>query len=215
MDAWVWLSGYLDALLRTAGHALMLDPQALTHRAEFGWAVPLGIAVLAGISLMIGQSILLAINRVTRTRGALTMAASGIGTVLIAGLEALLVAGLGRMMLGESPRVAVLLPSVLVAFAPYLFGFLILLPYTGPGLARLLQVWHLLALWRVLIPVLETSHGNALLVAAVAWLAAVAAGVVVEHSPLRLRERIFGLVSGTAGLTGQDLLASARLQDDQ
>lgn len=209
MGWWELIGQYLTGLTQTVRRVWSLDPAALDRAGRFGLAVPVGVAIVAGISIMVGQSLVLAINRVGRSRAVLTMIASGLGTLLIGAIEALLVAGLGRLILGNSPRVAELLPSVLIAFAPYWWGFLVLLPYSGQGVARLLQVWHLLALWTVLIPVLDATSGPALLVAAAAWLATIGVDWVIEHSPLRLRERAFRLVSGSKGLTSRDLMAAA------
>lgn len=191
---------------------MALDPSALDRAERFGWSVPIGIAVIAGVSIMVGQSILLAINRVSRVRGALTLLASGVGTVLMAAIEASMVALLGRVILGNSPDVADLLPTVLIAFAPYWFGFLVLLPYSGPGVARALEVWHLIALWLLLIPVLHAGRWSALLVAAAAWLATAAVHTFADNSPLRLRERAFRWSSGTRGLTWRDVRESSAME---
>lgn len=212
---WDVFGDFLGAMVRTAGRAMALDPSALTMADRFGWSVPIGIAVLAGVSIMVGQSILLAINRVSRVRGVLTLLASGVGTVLMAAIEASLVAVLGRLILGNSQHVADLLPTVLIAFAPYWLGFLVLLPYSGPGVARALEVWHLVALWLLLIPVLQAGRWSALLVAAAAWLATAAVHAFADNSPLRLRERVFRLASGTRGLTWRDVRASSRLEPQQ
>ncbi|MGL5247583.1 MAG: hypothetical protein ACRC8U_05235, partial [Brooklawnia sp.] len=88
-------------------------------------------------------------------------------------------------------------------------GFLVLLPYTGPGIARVLQIWHVIALWMLLTPVLGTDRGTALLVTAGAWLATVAVDFAAEHSPLRLRERLFRLLTGSKATTSRDLMAAA------
>ena len=119
--------------------------------------------------------------------------------------------GLGWLLLGGSPRIGAVLPSVLIAFAPYWLGFLVVLPYTGPGVARIVKVWHLLLLWQLLRPALGVGSTAALAVAAAAWLAAEAIDVAIERSPIRLRERVFCLVSGSPGLTGRDLMASAKM----
>lgn len=73
-----------------------------------------------------------------------------------------------------------MLPSVLIAFAPYWLGFLVVLPYTGPGVARIVKVWHLLLLWQLLRPALGVGSTAALAVAAAAWLAAEAIDVAIE-----------------------------------
>lgn len=212
MGWWQIAGDYLTALFRAVGQTLTLDPLALAQADRFGWSVPIGVAVIGGISLMIGQSIMLAVNRVSRVRGALTLLASGFGLVVVAGLAALLVAGLGRLALGNSAHFAELLPSVLLSYSPYWFGFLVLLPYSGEGVARLLQVWQLIALWTLLTPVLATDRLTALVLAAVVLLASVAVSWLVAHSPLRLRERIFRAVSGSQWTTSGDLRAAARLE---
>lgn len=65
---------YLAALLRSFVSAIAGRPETLAAAGRFGWAVPVGIAVVGGISLMIGQSMVLAINRVTRLRACLRRA---------------------------------------------------------------------------------------------------------------------------------------------
>ncbi len=120
-----------------------------------------------------------------------------------------LVWGLARLIVGESRPISELLPAVLVGLAPYWLGFLVLLPYTGPGIARVLQIWHVIALWMLLTPVLGTDRGTALLVTAGAWLATVAVDFAAEHSPLRLRERLFRLLTGSKATTSRDLMAAA------
>lgn len=208
-----WLGAFLDALLGAVGCSLSFGTGcALRPTASFGWAVPIGVAIIAGISLMLGQWALLAINRVGRWRTLLTLATSGLGTLCTGVVEAGLVALLS-WALQDRVRLWVVLPAVLVAYAPYWLGFLVVLPYTGPGVARVLKVWHLLAMWLGLRPVLDMGGGYSLLIAAVAWLAQQGIDALIERAPMHLRERVFKLVSGSAGLTGRDLMSSARLGD--
>lgn len=203
---------YLTALFAAVGQTLTLDPRALDHVGRFGWSVPIGAAVIGGISLMIGQSIMLAINRVSRVRAVLTLLASGLGMVGVAGLAALLVSALGRLALSNSANAADLLPSVLLSFAPFWLGFLVLLPYSGEGVARILKVWQLIALWTLLTPVMATDRVGALILAAVVLLASLAVSWLVARSPLRLRARVFRAVSGSGWRTWRDLRAGARLE---
>ncbi|NLH71203.1 MAG: hypothetical protein GX454_13690, partial [Brooklawnia sp.] len=136
MSWWDVAADYLVALFRTARQALLGNSDALQMDATLAWTVPLGIAAVAGASMMIGQSLVLAINRVDRRRGVLTMVAACLGSVAVALLETALVWSLARLVVDESRPIVELLPGVLVAFAPYWLGFLVLLPYTGPGIAR-------------------------------------------------------------------------------
>lgn len=212
MGAWTWLGEYLSASTGAVRCALGLNaPCVMEETARLGWVVPVSVAVVAGTSLMLGQWAILAINKVGRWRTLLTLAISSLGMLLTGVIEALLVALCGWMLLGRSLRVAVLLPSVLIAFAPYWLGFLVLLPYSGPGIARALKVWHLLILWALLRPVLDASATGALAVAATAWIATQVLGLLADRPPIRLRERVFRLVSNSAGWTGRDLMESAAM----
>jgi len=206
------IGDFFGALLAAANRAMRLDPTALTTGTRFGWWVPVAVALISGVSITLGHGVVLAINRVRGFRRMLTMLASGIGTVLTGTLEALMIALAGHVVTGASLNVMDLLTPVLLSSAPYWLGFLVAVPYSGPGIARGLNVWHLVCLWALLIPVLDVGRTIALTVAAAGWLATTALGWLVEHSPLRLRERVFRLVSGTKGLTSEDVLASSTME---
>lgn len=210
MGWWQVLGDYLTALFGAVGDVLTLDAQALDHIGRFTWSVPIGVTVVGGISLMIGQSIMLAINRVGRGRSMLTLLASGLGSLVVAAVAAALVGLLGRLALGNELGLGELLPAVLLSFAPYWLGFLILLPYTGEGVARIVQVWQMVALWVLLTPVMATDRASALLLAAVVLLANFAVGWLVDGPPLRLRQRFFRVASGSQWHTWRDVRASAR-----
>ena len=202
---------YLGALVRTFSAAISADPGAVGVVGRFGWAVPAGIALIGGIAFMLGQSAVLAINKVTRLRGGLTLLAAGLGMILMAAIEASVAGLAGWLLIGDVPGVEVIMPSVLISYAPYWFGFLVLLPYTGPVVARVLHVWHFILLWTMLTPLLGVGPTQALVVAAAAWFATLGLDWLVEHSPLRLRERAFRWVSGSHGLTSRELMRRARL----
>ena len=110
------------------------DPLVLASGS--GWQLPVGIAVVAGVSIMIGQSLVLALNHVGFRRGALTLIASGLGMVLVGLVEALMVWLAARIVLAAAPGVGALLPGVLIAFAPgiALFVFVLALNLVGDGL---------------------------------------------------------------------------------
>lgn len=205
------VGGFLGALLGATSRAMRLDSTALSVGSGFGWWVPVGVALVAGISVFLGQGVVLAINRVRGLRRLLTMIAAAIGMVAAGAVEAVLVSIAGFIALGDWRHLDVLLPTVLLASAPYWLGFLVAVPYSGPGIARLLNAWHLVCLWALLVPVLGVGRIPALLVAGIAWLATMALDWINEHSPLRLRERVFRLITGTKGLTGADVLAASAM----
>ena len=103
------------------------------------------MVVLAGVSMNLGQSVVLFLNRVSPGRFAFALILGGFELVL----EALLwitsvwvVVGL----LGVSrPHLVETLDVIGLAYAPFLFGVLVFLPYLGLRILSLLRLWVALA----------------------------------------------------------------------
>lgn len=209
VDFLALMGDYLKALFSTTGAVMALDGHALHEMGRFIWSVPIGIALIAGISTMIGQVVVLTINRVKGFRRFLTLIAAGLLLILNGIVQALIGALLTGLLLPARLRAADLLPAILASLAPFWLGFLIMLAYTGPGIARILQVWNLLALWSLLTVQLDTSPGIALVIAGGAWLGSLLVSWIVDHSQLDLRERVFRLASGTRWVTSEDLMDAA------
>jgi hypothetical protein len=127
--------------------ALRLDRSAFDaiEQSSQGLRDAFIMLLLAGASLTLGQSVVLFLNRVSRGRFAFALVLGGFELVL----EALLwitsvwvVVGL----LGVSrPHLVETLDVIGLAYAPFLFGVLIFLPYVGLPIAWLLRLWVLLA----------------------------------------------------------------------
>lgn len=200
------MNDYLEALFATLGASLSLDGAPL---AMDGWAVPVGIGLVASVSTMLGQWALLAINRVRGLRKLFTLVTSVLGMLVTGAIQALLFIFLGQMFLGVDLTVSQVLPIVLAAYGPYWFGFLVVLPYTGSGVARILSVWTLLALWTFAETNLVLTRPNALILSLGAWLGAQFINWLFELAPLKLASRIFRWVSGSERLTGRDLMDAA------
>lgn len=102
------------------------------------------IAFLAGMSEMLGQSVILVVNRVALYRFAASIALTGATyalTVLTWSVSVVAVAPLtrlGAVGLADLPAVTGVLA---LAFAPRLFGVLSIAPYFGAALSNLLEVW--------------------------------------------------------------------------
>lgn len=214
MELLARIGDYLSALLTTTGAALRLNQHALDNLGSFQWSVPVGIAIIGGASTMLGQNAVMAINRIRGLRKVLTLLGAGVGLVATGTVQAVLALLVSRLLPEGSWHLRQLLPGVLVAFAPYWLGFLVLIPYSGPGIARLLQAWNLVALWSVLTIQLGTDRLTGLGVALVAWLGSFGLGFVFEHSRFHVRDRLFCLVSGSPGLSAQDLMNDVALPDD-
>lgn len=102
------------------------------------------IAFLAGVSEMLGQSVILVVNRVALYRFIASLLFTGftyVITALIWGLSALAVAPLtpvGPLIDGEA---AAVMGVVFLAFSPRLLGVFTLAPYFGAAFGNLLEAW--------------------------------------------------------------------------
>lgn len=205
------IGAYLRALFSTARAVVAVDGHALQEMNRFVWSVPIGIALIAGVSVMLGQVAVLGINKVRGLRRVLTLLSAGILLILNGLVQALIAALLTLLATPSRLHASDFLPAILASLAPFWLGFLIMLPYSGPGIARILQVWHLVALWALLTVQLDSSAAVGLLVAGGAWLGSLTVSWIVDHSKLDLRERVFRWASGTRWVTSEDLMMDAAI----
>jgi hypothetical protein len=127
--------------------ALRLDRSAFDaiEQSSQGLRDAFIMLVLAGASVTLGQSAVLFLNRVSPGRFALALLLGGLELVL----EALLwitsvwvVVGLLGM---TRPHLVETLDVIGLAYAPFLFGVLLFLPYVGLPILWVLRLWMLLA----------------------------------------------------------------------
>ena len=152
--------------------ALLLDRSAFDaiEQSSQGLRDAFILLVLAGASVTLGQSVVLFLNRVSVGRFAFAVVLGGLELVL----EALLwitsvwvVVGL----LGVSrPHLVETLDVMGLAYAPFLFGVLVFLPYVGLPIALLLRLWVLLAAIVGISVVFDLRPYQAAVIAAVGFL---------------------------------------------
>ena len=131
-------------MLALAGDAMGFSAGAFARAAVSGEAqtAALLIAFLAGVSEMLGQSVLLVVNRVALYRFLASLAFTGVtyvSTALAWALCAVAVAPLTRLGALGPAEIAGVIGVVSLAFAPRLFGFLAIAPYFGLALGNLLE----------------------------------------------------------------------------
>lgn len=196
---------YLSGLLTVIGRALRLEPNALDP-VESGhpWAIPLGVILLAVLSSMVGEAIVLTINKVRRFRLLVTLVYSFIGMVLSYAALAVALGLAGSLVFGTTLDFQPLLQSVMVSAAPYIFGFLVLLPYSGPGVERILQLWSFASLWAIVMHTFDTERWNALLISAAGMLGLMITSRVLGRPLAWLRDRTWRMA------TGEPLMLSAQ-----
>lgn len=170
--------------------------------------ISITVAILAGISTLIGDSVVLFLNRVRGWRFAITMLLNAVGFVLLYALQALVIAIVGPLVVGHSPGLAAVTRGVMLATAPMIFGFFVLIPYLGPAIARVLQAWGLLVLWVVVDALFDTDLWTALLITAIGWGVMQLLSWSLSRPFAWVGDRIWRLATGTPSMmTGRDLLS--------
>ena len=170
--------------------------------------ISMTVAALAGVSTLLGDSVVLFLNRVRGWRFMVTLLLNGLGFVLLYALQALVIAIVGPLVVGHSPGLAAVTRGVMLATAPMIFGFFVLIPYLGPAIARVLQAWGLLVLWVIVDSLFDTDVWTALLVTAIGWGVMQLLSWSLSRPMNWLGDRIWQVVTGKPSMmTGRDLLS--------
>lgn len=166
------------------------------------------IAVLAGASTLLGNSVVLFLNRVRGWRFVVSLLLNGLGFVALYATQALIVLVVGQLATGRTVPWEVVVRSVMLATAPLVFGFFELIPYLGPGIAKFLQAWGVVALLTVVAVVYQTGFWQAVLITGVAWGVMQLVSWAVAKPMAALGAWFWRLISGKPVLLRpQDLLA--------
>ena len=170
--------------------------------------ISMTVAALAGISTLFGDSVVLFLNRVRGWRFAITLLLNAAGFVLLYSLQALVIAIVGPLIVGHSPGLVAVTRGVMLATAPMVFGFLVLIPYLGPAIARVLQAWGLLVLWVVVDALFDTDLWTALLITGIGWAVMQLLSWSLSRPVGWVGDRIWRVATGKPSMmTGRDLLS--------
>ena len=193
------LPSYIALLWQTIGQALRLDPifMGASEAGPIPFSVMLGIAILGGISLLLGQSVILFVNRVRPTRFVASLLLNGVlyagGLVVWAGAIRLT----GRIIAGiEIPAIDAV-RITFVSAAPMVLGFLILMPYIGPLVSRILSVWEFVIVYRLVAFHYQTDWWLVLLIVSIGWLVYVIVSNTIGWPIVALTRRVQKWVAGS------------------
>ena len=207
------MQGFFD-FFATVGVAiwgvLTLDSASVTwvasHRLSTAMAVT--IAIIAGVSTLFGDSVVLFLNRVRGWRFALSLFLNGLAFALLYTLQAVVIALVGPLVTGQSPNFGSVVRGVMLSTAPLVFGFLVLIPYLGPAIARILQVWGLIILWLVNIALFQAGIVSSLIITGIGWGVMQLLSWSLARPVNWIGDRIWRLVTGRPSMmTGRDLLS--------
>lgn len=171
-------------------------------------AISITIAILAGASTLLGNSVVLFLNRVHGMQFALALFVNGLVLVALYAVEAAAVIALGSIFLGGTPPAWLVFRGVMLSSAPLVFGVLALAPYVGPAIARLLQAWSAVILWIIVHALFGGNQWAALAVTLGAWGIMQVASRVIAGPISIVANKAWEKVTGRQlMLTGRDLLS--------
>lgn len=190
---------YLLLVLATILDVLRLNPRALDiveRTPQAGWVVG-GVVFLAGVSTLLGESAILFINRVRRGRFIVSLITNGIVFLISYAVWGLTVYVIGRILFEVNPPLGEFIRMVGLSTAPLVFGFLILIPWMGPFIAKVLNVWSLLILLVIVEHEFQIGFWPAALCVALGWLVSLGFSNTIGRPVVALRNKLFQMVTGT------------------
>lgn len=196
--------------------AMKLNPRAF--QAVMAGTGPegviLAIAILGGASLLLGQSVILFVNRVSPGRFLLSLFMNGIIFTLSLAVWALAIWLTGRVLFpNEIPYITVF-RLVCLGAAPYVFGFLVLLPYAGNFIGKVLSVWSFLVVLAGLTTLAAGNFWAALVCTAIGWLIITVMSATIGRPIINARNKVWKQLTGSEmDASVQDILTQFASED--
>jgi hypothetical protein len=189
---------FLAHVFEAIGMALRLDRN--TFDVMLTWWQPnlvlAALVILCGASLLLGQSVILFLNQVPPQRFVLSLFLNGVlfgAGLLIWAATIWLVA---TLWFDYTPPRGSVIWIICLSSAPYIFGFLMLIPWAGVAIGRLLSAWSFL----IAIVGVELVYGvrlwQAVLCVLLGWLAMQLAQATIGRPIVRLRDWLWAKVVG-------------------
>jgi hypothetical protein len=192
------LSDFIAAVWEALGLALALNPEAAKYVAvqPASIAVVITVALIAGVSLLIGQSVVLFLNRVPKSRFVITLLLNAVIYVANLVVWSTVIWVVSTFVLNATQPIGIGAMALLLSSAPFIFGFLVLAPYLGLIIVRVLYAWSLL----ISIVLIETIYSinalQALVCVGLGWLLLLILNRTVGKPIVAVRDRLFRRFTG-------------------
>jgi hypothetical protein len=163
---------YLWSLWQAIQLGLNLDPETVQLAATIpnaSW-IALGVVMTAGISILLGQSVILFANQVSPRRFVLSLISNGVLVVVGWIFWSVIVWLIGNWLFTQEPEFTLVLRLIGLSYAPLVFGFLVLMPYLGPFVNRVLYAWSFVIALRSIMFTFSVTFWQALLCVGIGWL---------------------------------------------
>jgi predicted Abi (CAAX) family protease len=189
-----------DCIWEILSWVFWLDRAAFTQISISSWGVGLALTVVlvAQLSLAVGQSVVLFINRVTPLRFVFSLLISAILYVFEFLFQVTSTWLICLLPWSIHPRFLTLVIVFGLSYAPLLFGFLGALPYLGFPMLRMLSIWNLLAITVGFATVSQTNLPIAFGYVAFGWFAKELLINTVGQPIAKLGERLATWGAGVA-----------------
>ncbi|NCC35466.1 MAG: hypothetical protein EOM24_26150 [Chloroflexia bacterium] len=202
---------YLANLWRVTIQAMLLNEQVFAgvQNLPRSGLLTLGIALVGGISQLIGQSVILFVNRVKPGRFAFSLLLGGLTYFIGIMVWGTTIWLSGRFLFGSDANYLTVLRIVTLGAAPFVFGFLVLIPYAGVFIGRILWVWSLL----IVVSVVNFTYGfnfwQGAIVVGAGWFLMMLMTATIGRPIVALRNAMFTRVVGSKlDATTRDILTT-------
>lgn len=166
------IGGILASLWELATGALRFDSQAYYSALNQpgGGELVFALVLISGISITFGQSVVLFANRVSRTRFIISLFFLALALVVSIFIWAGSIWLIATFILGASRPYNEILIGVGLSYLPFLFGFLVLMPYFGNIIYPLLRIWIFLGTLLAVSVAFEFNFWQSLACSILGWL---------------------------------------------
>jgi hypothetical protein len=209
MDFFAGIIEYFALLWAGITNALWLNPrvfEVVEQYQQSRWVVA-GIVLLAGASTLLGQSAVLFINRVRKSRFVISLVTNGLIFIISYISWGFTVWVVGRILFEVNPPLGQFVRMVGLSTAPLVFAFLVLIPWMGPFVGKVLNIWSFLILFAIVQYEFKIGYWGALICVGLGWLVSLALTNVLGKPVVALRNKVFQMVTGSAlDVTAEDML---------
>lgn len=190
---------FLGYVLQGIGGALRLNPrvfEVVENYPNTNWII-LVIAVLGGASMLVGQSVILFVNRVRPGRFVLSLVVNGIIFATSLLIWAIAIWVTGQVLFPNDVPFRTVIRLVGLGATPYLFGFLVLIPYLGTFIGRVLSVWSFLVVLAGITFLANGALWPALVCVGLGYLLVTVGSATIGRPILAVRNWLFKTAAGT------------------
>ena len=204
------LGGWITAVLQLIGGVLRLNVDAFHAAVDHPRGLGLAVAVFmaAGLSVGLGQSVVLFANRVPRRRFFFALCGGALVGLVAASLWALTIWLVLRFVLASPTSLRAVIVVVALGVAPGILGIFLFLPYLGVIFGWVLRVWVFITILVGVGVVAELTFWPALLACVLGWLLLELLTRLPLFDVARLRAWVWRLTTGRPQrYEGEDLAA--------